>query len=439
MPSRFSILILAIASLLCAEASGLPEASEKRAVNLQHYLAYRTKGHLAFTCEAKSNTYRCTSRDQKLVEVAEDNSTTEIRFKALTLHFGGAVSLHLDKASFQKTLREIRQSETERRKRLASNAGALPIVSPRKKALERALLANLEHLRLDALSVRTTAPRTTLQIGMLELDNRMKRSAKGVAFSERVLGKLCLGYRDAVVETNGSKSLNRMLPAHLERWLETNNTTRADYVAQRLEQLNSGELSVPKNGRIVLQTRYIGNDAIALSITAHEHNRAGESAASEFHGELHGASTLFPPARKPAAPGQLDFLLRSLHSVGTADAKRYRALLKNDKRFNGYIREYDALIRARLDRLAAPFRRNAEVAGWFTQVKSALSKLLNGKADTLEMTLVNKSGLTLLQLFNLLLSRMAVLPQQDTAMSPDPKRMLTDTVAEHFDLRILTR
>lgn len=437
-PVLTPFFILAFCTTLLG-AAAVPEATERPELNLQHYLAYRMDGKIALTCEAKKSTFVCLSRNQKIVET-DENVTTDTAFKKASLHFNGAVSEALEKARFDATMQELKQTEQLRRKYLASKKPYLaPPASPLQDALDRALFGNLEALQIDGLDVRTTPPESRIAVKKIAYVNAMKRTAKGAAFSERIFGTVSLTYTDAVVETEKNGSFYRRAPQRLEAWLETNDTVRADYVGERLERLYADRTRLPFSGRFTLKTRYLGNDAIGIDIAADNANREGDEASFAFAGELHNASTLFTPARKPLTPGTPDFLLGFLKWHGAGDDSTYRALLKSDKRFAGYIAEYDALIRAYFDKKIKKFAYNAVISGWIAQAKNALSATLSGKADTYDFSVKNRDGLTAMQVFGMLMQQLTVGPDGQSGGQPDVEKIILDTAASHLEVQIEAR
>ena len=337
-------------------------------------------------------------------------------------------------------MQELKQTEQLRRKYLASKKPYLaPPASPLQDALDRALFGNLEALRIDGLDVRTTPPESRIAVKKIAYVNAMKRTAKGAAFSERIFGTVSLIYTDAVVETEENGSFYRRAPHRLEQWLETNNTVRADYVGERLERLYADRTRLPFSGRFILKTRYLGNDAIGIDIAADNANRKGDEASFAFAGELHNASTIFTPARKPLTPGTPDFLLGFLKWHGAGDGAAYRALLKSDKRFAGYVAEYDALIRTYFDKKIKKFAYNAVISGWIAQAKNALSATLSGRADTYDFSVKNRDGLTAMQVFSMLMQQLTVGPDGQSGGQPDVEKIILDTAASHLEVQIEAR
>ena len=436
--TRPIILIPFCAALLGAAA--VPKATERPELNLKHYLEYRAEGKITLSCKEEKSAFVCASRDQKIVETDEENVTTTAAFKKASLHFNGALAEALEKTRFDATMQELEQTEQLRRKYLASQKPYLaPPASPLQDALDRALFSNLEALQIDGLDVATDAPKSHITVKNISYVNAMKRTAKGAAFSERIFGTVSLAYTDAVAETEENGSFYRSAPQRLEAWFETNDSVRADYVGERLERLYTDRTRLPFSGRFTLKTRYLGNDALGIDLAADNTNREGDKASFAFAGELHNASTVFTPARKPAAPGTPDFLFGFMQWHGTGDGTAYRALLKNDKRFAGYIAQYDALIRAYFDKKIKKFAYNAVFSGWIAQAKNAVSATLSGKADTLDFTVKNRNGLTAMQVFGMLMQQLTVGPQNPNAPQPDIEKVIADTAASHFEVEIEAR
>ncbi len=418
--------------------AGVPSASSKPAVNLQRYLAYQFDGKMTLQCEEDKTAFLCESRDQKIVETDENNATTLTAFEKASVRFNSAVALQLEKEVFSQTMEEIRRSEQERRQRIASQQPYFnPPSTPLQDRLDRALVGNLEQIRIDGLTLENSDPKTRITVKAIRYDNAMKKTAKGVAFSERILGEIRLDYRDAVIDTNDTQELYRSFPALLELWLDTNDTKRAEYVGQKLAQLYREEFRSPVSGRFVLKTAYKGNDVIAVDIEARSANTKGSENNLTFSGDLYNASTLFKPARKPIVPGTPDFLFRRFHLGSGSDGAPYRALLGRDKVLAGYIGQYDRLIRNYFDEKLEKYRTNPLLADWFEQAKVAFSKLVTGKADRLEIDIRNKSGATAMQLFGMLMGQLMVMqPQQGAAPQPDEDKIIADTAAQNLEIGI---
>jgi hypothetical protein len=438
-PSMISFIRPLILFLFCAallDAAAIPKAADDPALNLQHYLAYRMDGKIKLTCQENKAAFRCVSHDQKIVET-DNNATTTTAFKNASLHFNGALAEALQKARFDAAMKELEQTEQLRRKYIASKKPYLaPPSSPLQDALDRAIFGNLEALQLDGLDVATDSPRTRIGVQKLSYVNAMKRTAKGAAFSERIFGEISLTYTDAVVETDESDSFYRRAPHLLETWLDTNDTARADYVGRRLGRLYAEQMHQPFSGRFTLKTRYLGNDGVGIDIAAENGNRKGDDASFAFAGELRNASTVFTPARTPRTPGAPDFLFGFFRWHGSADGTPYRALLKNDKRFAGYIAQYDTLIRAYFDKKLQKFAYNAVISGWIKQAKNAFSASITGKADTFDFSVKNRDGMTAMQVFGMLMQQLTVGPNAPNAAQPDPEKIIADTAAAHLEVKI---
>ena len=417
-------------------AAPIPKAAERPELNLQHYLAYRMDGKIDLTCTQKSTAFLCESRDQKIVET-EANVTTTTAFAKAALHFNGALAEALQKERFDAAMQEIEQTEQLRKKYLASQKPYLaPPSSPLQDALDRALFGNLEAFNLDGLDVEADSPRSRITVKKLSYVNAMKRTAKGAAFSERIFGNVSLAYTDAAVETDDNGSFYRSAPQRLERWLETNDTVRADYVGKRLARLYADRMRLPFSGRFSLNTRYMGNDAIGVDIAAENGNREGDKASFAFAGELRNASTVFTPARKPLTPGSPDFLFGFLQWHSAGDGTPYRTLLKEDKRFAGYVAQYNTLVRAYFDKKLQKFAYNAVLSDWITQAKNAFSATLTGKADTFDLSVKNRDGMTTMQVFGMLMQQLTVGPDTQNAKQPDVEKIIADTAASHLEVKI---
>lgn len=433
----FKTLFLAAAVPLLLSATAIPAASPKPALNLQHYLSYQFDDEIDLRCKETKTHFVCESHDQKIVEHDENNASTVTAFKKAQISFNAAASLQLEEKIFSKTMEELRQSEKERQKRLASQQPYFnPPSTPLQDQLDRALVGNLEQIRIDHLAIHSDDPQTDITIEKIAYDNTMKKTAKGIAFSERILGEIRLDYTHAVVDTNDTASFYRSLPLMIEAWLDTNDTKRADYVGEKLAELYNKELRSPVSGSFLLKTAYLGNDAIAVDIKAHNGNTKGSKNDFAFSGELRNASTLFKPARKPIAPGTPDFLFHSIHTDSATNGTAYRQLLKKDKTLAGYIGQYDLLLRTYFDKKLEKYRANPILSSWFEQAKSAFSKIVTGTADHLAIDIKNKNGVTAMQVFGMLMGQLMVMPQQGTAQQPDEEKIIADTAAQNLDVKI---
>lgn len=431
MPTFFRSVLLISLTAISGYAVAVPKADKVPARNLEHYLEYRADNRLDLVCKETSAAFICTSTHQKLVS-NEGNASTQIAFDKGQLHFNSAVGIVLQKETFDAAMRKIEQTEKLRKQHLASKQPYLaPPPSPDR--LNRTLWGNLEAVEINGLSILTHQPETNVTVENIAYANTMKRTAPGVAFTDRVLGEIGLEYTNATITTDDTSGLYASLPMTLETWFETNNTGRAEYVGSQLGRLYADQLRSPFSGTLRLKTHYLGNDAIAIGIEAKNQNKKGERDSFAFRGELHNASSLFAPARMPSPPGTPDFLFHSIQSKEHSDASGYRTLLKTDKRFAGYIHEYDALLRAAFDKKLKKYSYSPILSQWLTQAKKAFSDLMLGKADTLNISITNRSGMTAMQLFGMLMGRlMTPTPQQ----APDQEKILMDTAASHLDVHI---
>ncbi len=430
-----TLLFVSALSTGLLTASAIPVASEKSALNLQHYLEYRSEGKITFSCEETPKSYRCLSKEQSNIEVDEDNSTTQISFKEAELRFREEVAPLLEKRLFQKTMDEIQKSEAAQQKDPDDGAYSTELEDD----LDLALISDLDLIRIDMLDIKTSDPVTHTHLDTILYENKMSKLAKDVTFSKRIFGDITISYRNAVIDTDDSGSFYQTLPMMLEEWLETEETERAEYVGQRLNALYDEELSSPASGDILIQTSYLGNDAIALRVEAESANKHGASQSFKFSSEVRNISTLIQLENKELAAGTPDFLFKSMHSQGTTDGSKYRALLKSDKRFLRYMGEYDTLIKSDLDQKMKRYEKNTVVAGWFKQAKTAFSKLIEGKANTLEITVKNKNGVTAMQLFGMVMGQMMTMPSTPDDKEAGMEKLITDTAAQNLELQIKAR
>lgn len=430
----FSTTIIA-ASLY---AVPLPKAADQPALNLEHYLEYRSENRLDLVCKASKTDFSCRASEQKF-KTGENNNTADVSFKKAELFFNAAVSLVLGKETFNATLQEMKQAEEVRRQRLASKKPYLaPPATPLQDALDRTLFGNLEQINVEQLVAEEHDPRTRISVGNIHYENRMKRTMKGAAFSERIFGTVQLSYADATVVSEDPDTFYGSLPGMLERWFDTNDTVRSGYVGAKLRTLASEALAVPFGGTMRLNTEYLGNDRMSVHFDAQNRSKNGANDSFDFQGEVHSISSLFTPARMPRTPGTPDFLFRAMHSKTHLQMEPYRRLLSMDKRFAGYVGEYDALTRSFFDKKIKQYHYSSVLSGWFAQAKHAFSDILLGRKDTLSVSVRNKDGMTALQVFGILMGEM-MLASPTTQSSPDEERIIADTAARHLDVGIEAR
>ncbi len=415
---------------LLLTAVEVPTASSSVQKNLDNYLSYQVEGTIEFTCKKEKRFYICESHDQKITDVDEDNVTSVVCFKNVSLRFSDAIDEVLQKKPFTKTMSELKASNA----RLQKDDG-MPFDRPLQDQLDRALSTNLKHIDIDHLDITNSDPKSHVSVENISYDNEMKNTAKGITFEDAILGSVTIRYTNALLDSKDSGSLYMYLPMMLEEEFETDNSTRADYVGTQLHQLYKEQLLSPLSGTITLKSRYLGNDAIALDVSADSHSK--QSAGSyQFLGELRNASVLFSVANKPAVEGMPDFLFKSLHTKNSNDGKSYRELLKKDKRFAKYINEYDALLRQYFDKNIKEYTNNPVILSWFTSAKDAFSNVLLGKSDTLDIKISNKNGATAMQLFAMVMGQMMALPQDKDAAQKQQNKIITDAAAQNIDVSI---
>ncbi len=433
-----SLTVLSLFPLFL-HAVALPQASLKPELNLQHYLEYTFDETITLTCKEKSKLFICESRNQKIQERDENNVSSDLAFKKLQFHFNVSLASSLKKKPFHQTMKEIQESNTALEKQNASQNGLpIPISGPLEDTLNRSLFENLKHITLDNLDIKNSDPKTHITVKNITYDNSMIKTAKSVNFDERIFGKLQLRYTQALMNTNDSVSLHQSLPSLLETWFDTNNETRAKYVGDKLQKLYAKEAILPINGEFSISTKYLQNDKIALNIDTKNQTKDA-SGSFTFDGELHNASTTFKPANKAQTAGMPDFLFKSiqLHSFNKAD--NYRHLIKKDKKFAHYIGEYHTLIQSHFDKEIKTFTNNAVISNWFKQAKIAFSKIIQGEAETLDISIVNKNGATAMQFFGILMGKMMQAPPQQGATTPTQEAVIADIATEHLELKIEAR
>lgn len=436
MTRPLSILLITSAlSTALLTASTIPVASEKSALNLQHYLEYRSEGKITFICKEHSKDYQCLSKEQSNIEVDEDNTTTQTSFKEAELRFSEGLAAQLEKLRFQKTMDEIQRSTATQHNAPNNNTDSTDLEDD----LDLALISDLDLIRIDMLDIKTSEPVTHTHLDTILYENKMSKLAKDVTFSKRIFGDITIDYRNAVIDTDDSDSFYQTLPMMLEELLETENSERAEYVGQRLDTLYDEALSSPASGDILIRTSYLGNDIITLNIKAESANKHGTSQSFEFDSEIRNISTLVPPEKKELTAGTPDLLFKSMHSQGTTDGNKYRALLKSDKKFLRYMGEYDTLIKSDFDKKMNRHEKNTVVVDWFKQAKTAFSKLIEGKADTLDITVKNRSGVTAMQLFGMVMGQMMTMPSNPNDKEGVIEKMAADTAAQNLDVKIEAR
>ncbi|WP_345970924.1 hypothetical protein WCX72_03615 [Sulfurimonas sp. HSL1-6] len=416
----------------------VPKAVDDPAVNLTRYLTYRSEGRLTPACRAERTQFVCKAQRQR-IEERDANRTAVTAFKAATASFNKALGVLLQKEAFDAAMKEVEELERLQQQHLAAEKPYFaPPSTPRKDALERALVGNLEQLDVTDFDYDQYDPQAHLHIDTLHFANRMKRTAKGAAFAERVLGIVSLDYAGATLETNATESSDAAAPYLFEAWFDTNDTVRADYVGKRLHALYAEQFASPFSGRLALTTVYEGNDTIDTRFTSRNDNANGNHDTLTLHVTLRNASALFTPARKPPHSGYPDLLFHALHAQSSADGRAYRSLLEKDKRFAAYIGQYDTLLHRAFERKRNKFAYSPTLTRWITEAESAFSALLRGRADTLEINVTNRSGQSTVQLFSLLMGQLTALPSSPDRR-PDLEKILADTAAAHLEVRIEAR
>jgi len=354
MTNYYKTIIVSSLLPLVLGATSLPQASSKPVVNLQSYLKYNLEAKINFKCQQKATLYICESDEQSITETDENNVTVTVSFKKMQVYFSSKLSPQLKKESFEKTMQEIQESEAALEK-ASQNNNPMPIQTPLEDILNRALFGNLTHISLDNLDITNSEPKSHITVKNVTYDNTMQAKIKGVSFEERVFGKIQLRYTQALIDSNNSESFSQNIPAMLEEWSETHNEKRANYVDKKLHELYGNEALSPIDGMISLDSKYIGNDSIALEIKSSNDNHKNSSGSFDFSGELHQISTLFQPSKGVQNAGMPDFLFKNLklHSYNKADT--YRHLINNDKKLSTYVGEYTKLIHTHFDKKVQAF------------------------------------------------------------------------------------
>lgn len=433
LPLSGFLLITAFSTTLLAVS--IPIASDKRADNLQHYLDYRLEAKSIFSCEAQTSYFRCLSKDHKYVETDESNNTIESSFKEAELRFSKAIAPLLEKASFQMTMDEIEKKLNGSKDGRASKNDETPSTT-REDALHRALIGNLDVIRIDSLDIRESDPSAHIRLDELIYTNEMSPKAKDITFTERIFGDISIHYKNATIENDESDAFYQTLPMMLEEWLGTDDKNRAKYVGERLQGLYADQLTSPTSGDIRINSKYIGADTISLLIDAKSSNRDGASGTFELKSELQNISTLVKQSNKALVPGTPDVLFHSLHATSKMDVSKYRALLKHDKQFAAYMHEYEQSLLAYLDEKVQGHRKNTILMDWTTQMKNAIKQLVRGEANTVKIHLKNSSGVTAMQLFGMVMGQMMTMPATGDERKTPMEKVITDTATQNLDLRI---
>ncbi len=422
MTKHFKTVIISSLLPFALSAVSLPQASTKTVVNLQNFLEYNLEAKISITCKEKSSLYICESNNQSITEIDENNVTSTASFKRLQLHFNTKLSTELKKEPFAKTMQEIQSSDEE-----------LP--TPLEDELDRALFENLTHISIDDFDATSSEPKSHITVKNIIYNNTMKRSSQGVSFDERIFGKVELRYTKALFDTNDTAPLYQDIPAMLEEWFETNNKKRSTYVSKKLHELYINETLSPIDGMMILSTKYLGNDTLGIRLTANSDNHNKTSGQFDFSGELQQISTLVKPAKGTQVAGMPDFLFKSLklHSFNKADT--YRHLINNDKKLATYVGEYTKLIHKHFDTKVQAFTSNAKLITWFEDAKVAFSKIIQAQADTLDITITNKTGATATQLFGIVMGKM-MQPPKKGAPQATQEEVIADIVTEQLELSI---
>jgi len=437
MKRFISMLLVLPAALLFALP--VPKAAENPAVNLSGYLTYRAEGKLALSCRNEGGGFTCEAARQT-VEALDGNDSTVITFKTAFVHFNGAVAALLEKEPFAATMKELEELERLRQQYLAAKKPYIaPPSTPKKDTLERGLIGSLEGVNITGFNLHRQDPPADLHIEQLHFFNGMKRTAKGAAFAERIFGRMRLEYSGATLESNTTHSSYGMLPSLLESWFETNDTARADYVGNKLAVLEAKQPNTPFSGTVSLQTSYEGNDTLGAYLHFQNANKLGTRDILDLQVEIHTLSALFTPAlHRKELPGIPDLLFKTMHALSTADGSAYRTLLKTDKRFAAYIGQYDLLLRGSFDAKLKTYAYSPELTRWFAQAKKALSALLTGRADTLEIDVRNRSGHTAMDVFSLFMDRLMAEPPSAN-QTYGSESVIADTAVQHLEVKIEAR
>jgi len=425
-----------ITSLLpfALSAVSLPQASSKTILNLQNFLEYNLEARINITCKEKSALYICESYNQSITETDENNVTSTGSFKKLQIHFNTNLLSQLKKEPFAKTMQEIKATN-EAMQNSSHNNNYEPIFTPLEDALNRAMFENLTHISLDDFDLKNSEPKSHITVKNITYNNTMKKTAKGVSFDERIFGKIELRYTQALIDTNETAPFYQDIPMMLEEWFETHNEKRAKYVSKKLHELYINETLSPIDGMMVLSTKYLGNDSLEISLKANNDNHNNTSENFDFSGELQQISTIFKPSKGTQIDGMPDFLFKSLklHSYNKADT--YRHLINNDKKLATYIGEYTKLIHKHFDTKVQAFTSNAKLITWFEDAKIAFSKIIQGEAEKLDITIANKKGATAMQLFGIVMGKMMQPPKQGAAQATQ-EEVIADIVTEQLELKI---
>ncbi|WP_201351951.1 hypothetical protein [Hydrogenimonas urashimensis] len=436
MKSLSTVLLLLSLTTFSHASLTLSETSEKPAENLAHYLNGLLDEGIDLQCIRSASGFQCLKEDFTVVKTDEENVTARTHFDRLELLFRKEIAPYFEKNRFDAAMREYRRAEKARQTRKRSGRGAAkPVPTPQKDAMDRALWRTLDRMVLKNLRIDVSHPATRTFVKEVVFENRMTNLGGKTVYSDRIFGTLSLRYRDFVLDTNAtSDSAYTTMTRRLERWLETNDTKRAEYVAKKLRQLSAKRMKSPTSGKFVLKTRYIGNDSLSLRFLAASRDGIGDRSDFSFDGEVHHLRSMFNPKEKEVQVGAPDFLFLSMHLQTDTNNTTYRHLLAHDRRFHRYIADYDDLIRARYDEKMKRYAKNPVVAGWLKQAKKAFSKVLRGEAKSIVLSVKNRTGATAMQLVGAVIAQLSVMPQKGE--KPDREKLILDTAAANLDVRI---
>ena len=424
MNTTLKAIILASSSALMLQATPLPVSSSKPEVNLENYLKYESQNNLSLTCKDRSDKFVCISKDQKISEVDDDNVTTHTEFKKAELRFDHKLKDALNKKFFADMLKEIDRCETSDYE-----------ITELQDLFSRAMAENLKYIEVDELDVKVSDPKSHVHVKEIVYENKMKRKAKSIEFDERILGLVEIHYTDVMIDSDDDDFSYNHIPEFLEELFGTDDKKRSAYVGEKLTEIYSKYSSEPLNGYMSINTKYLGNDT--LSVDMKVKNTQGKITAQnfDFSGEIRNISAVVQSSNKNQASVMPDFLFKSLSTHSKNGSGEYKKLIKKDKKFAKYISEYNTLLNNYFDKELKQYTKNAIIKKWLNQAKTAFSKIIMAKADTLDISIKNRTSVTAMQLFGMVMGQMMTLPQQGDSEAQQTKIIL-DTAAQNLDIKI---
>jgi len=426
--NRFSAAAFTASLLfLPLQATSLPVASSKPELNLQHYFEYEFENEIELTCKKKSTYFTCLSKNQTVSEVDDSNVSTVTSFKNAEFRFNQSMNSVLEKKFFTSLLKELKENDLQ---------DDFELPSPLEDIFDRALAESLEYISVDNLDIKVSDPKSHINVKEIVYENRMKKEAKGIKFKERILGEAELKYKDAVFDTDGSDSMYQSVPDILEELLESGDKKRSEYVGKKLEDIYAKYAKEPLNGFVSVYTKYLGDDTVSLDVKMKNIQEKVTSQILNFSSEIRNISAIVESDKNAQLSAMPDLLFKSLFSHTKNSNDSYKNLIKKDKKFAQYISEYNTLLNNYFDKELKKYTQNAVVKRWLNETKTAFSKLITAKADTLEISVKNKNGMTAMQLFGMLMGQLMTVSAQQKGAEDAQTKIILDTAAQNLEVMI---